>query len=139
MTTGSHPAPESQRTTTDLNEQDSAGTRIDPTITLLALLTPAMLLGSLAVARSVPADAPIPAAIGTIDPNTATWAELATLPTIGEVKAKAIVAYRRSFRQTAVAGPAGERRAFTCPADLDAVRGIGPKTVERVAPHLRFD
>lgn len=61
---------------------------------------------------------------GTIDPNSAGRAEWDRLPGIGPVTAIAIVERRTS------AGP------FRGPADLLAVRGIGPRTVDRLAPYL---
>lgn len=67
-----------------------------------------------------------------IDPNTADWPELTRLPGIGEVIAKRIVAYRRE-RQDGSGRP-----VFRSAADLARVRGIGPKTVEAIEPHLRF-
>jgi DNA uptake protein ComE-like DNA-binding protein len=69
-----------------------------------------------------------------VDPNTAGWAELAGLPGIGEVLAKRIVEYR----QGQVTANGGRTVVFRRPEDLDAVRGIGPKTVEKLAKHLRF-
>ena len=59
-----------------------------------------------------------------IDVNRADWPELSQLPGIGEALARRIVASR------AAAGPY---------ADVDAllrVRGIGPKTLERMKPYL---
>ncbi|MBN1491405.1 MAG: helix-hairpin-helix domain-containing protein [Phycisphaerae bacterium] len=73
-----------------------------------------------------------------IDPNVATWAELARLPGIGEALAKRIVTYR-SEQQALIAGSGGDAAVvFRSPEDLAAVRGIGPKTVERLRPHLHF-
>ena len=69
-----------------------------------------------------------------VDPNSAGWAELAGLPGIGEVLAKRIVEYRQ--QQTATGG--GRSIVFRRPEDLEGVRGIGPKTVEKLAKHLRF-
>lgn len=72
-----------------------------------------------------------------IDPNTATWGELAArLPGIGEVRANEIVTYREGRR--AELGADDGTPVFRVPDDLQAVRGIGPKTVELIAPHLRF-
>jgi len=65
-----------------------------------------------------------------LDPNTASWQSLARLPGIGERRAKDIVAYREAF--------AGRGPAFTGPGDLAAVKGIGPKIVERIEPLLAF-
>jgi len=68
-----------------------------------------------------------------IDPNTATWQELAVLPAIGEKRAKDIIAYRESFvaRQ-----PDGV--AFARAQDLMEVKGIGPAMTETLLPHLAF-
>ena len=64
----------------------------------------------------------------TLDPNQAPWYELARLPSLGEIRAKAIVAHR-----DATTTP------FRNADDLQAVRGIGPKTAEKLRPYLRFD
>jgi len=74
-----------------------------------------------------------------IDPNTADWAELTYLPRIGEAIAKRIVAYRQAHAPPASQGDTRQPvSVFTCPEDLTAISGIGPKTVERIAPYLRF-
>ncbi len=59
-----------------------------------------------------------------VDVNRATWPELAELPGIGEITARKIVASRKKD------GP------FTCPDDLERIRGIGKKTVARIRPFL---
>lgn len=59
-----------------------------------------------------------------IDPNAAGRAEWDRLPGVGPVTAIAIVEWRES------AGP------FRGPEDLLAVRGIGPRTLERLVPYL---
>lgn len=64
-----------------------------------------------------------------INPNTASSGSLQRLPGIGPARAAAIVAHRQEH------GPV----AFQDPADLSAIRGIGPATVRNVAPHLKFD
>lgn len=71
-----------------------------------------------------------------VDPNTATWPELAGLPGIGEALAKRIVAYREDHHRAN--GGGSTTLVFRSPEDLDAVKGIGPKLVERLRPHLRF-
>jgi competence protein ComEA len=58
-----------------------------------------------------------------IDINTASAAELATLPGIGDSKAKAIVDYR-------------EADPFRTVEDLKKVKGIGDKTFESLRPNL---
>jgi competence ComEA-like helix-hairpin-helix protein len=68
-----------------------------------------------------------------LDPNTATAAELTQLPGIGETLAARIVEYREGH-----AGGAADGLVFRTPEDLDAVQGIGPKTVQALRPHLRF-
>ena len=68
-----------------------------------------------------------------VDPNQAEWWELAALPRIGEVTAKKIVEYRRDH---AAAPP--DKPVFRTAQDLTRVRGIGPKTVERLTPFLSF-
>ncbi len=67
-----------------------------------------------------------------VNPNTAPWWELVALPGIGDVTAHAIVDYRDGC---AAEIPVGEA-VFRCPADLDAVPGIGPTTITRIAPYL---
>lgn len=61
---------------------------------------------------------------GMIDLNEATADQLAELPTIGPAKARAIVEHREK-----VGG-------FAAVEELDAVPGIGAKTLERLAPFL---
>jgi competence protein ComEA len=63
-----------------------------------------------------------------IDPNTATAHELELLPGIGPTLA------RRICEQRTQAAPA----AFSTAEDLARVHGIGPATVARLRPLLRF-
>ena len=65
-----------------------------------------------------------------LDPNVATWYELAQLPAIGESVARRIVEYRDR--------PDLPRPVFKGAGDLGRVRGIGPKTAGRIAEYLRF-
>jgi competence protein ComEA len=58
------------------------------------------------------------------DVNAAEWAELVTIPEIGQTLAHRIVDYRRQH------GP------FQAVEDLRHVRGIGPKTLERLKAYL---
>jgi competence ComEA-like helix-hairpin-helix protein len=70
----------------------------------------------------------------TINPNDASWPSLARLPGLGESKAKAIVKYREDWLANHPAGPP----AFEKPDDLARVKGLGPATVEKLKPFLRF-
>ena len=102
-------------------------------------MTGVLLLAALISNRSRPAPIGAPlspaatparssnAALTPIDPNTAPWYELAALPRIGEQLAKRIVAYRDQ---------AARPPAFRTLDDLSKVRGIGAKTVARLAPFL---
>jgi len=67
----------------------------------------------------------IPEADTTLDPNEAPWWELTVLPRVGETLARQIVAQRK-------------QTPFRCLADLQRVRGIGPKTAQRAARFLHF-
>jgi competence protein ComEA len=69
--------------------------------------------------------APRQAARFRVDVNEAEWPEFAVLPGIGETLAKRIVESR------AADGP------FADLEELRRVRGIGPKTLERIKPFLR--
>ena len=53
-------------------------------------------------------------------------ASLMRLPGIGRVRAMDIAAGR-------------SQQPFGCAADLERVRGIGPKTVEKIKPYLTFE
>lgn len=64
-----------------------------------------------------------------LDPGIATREELMLLPRIGPALADYIIEYRQSVQ------PA---QAFRCADDLDYVYRIGPATVERLRPYLRF-
>ena len=68
-----------------------------------------------------------------LDPNTATAAELAAIPDLGEKRAGAIV----EFRDKWVAEHPGQR-VFLRQEDLMRVKGIGPATEEMMGEYLRF-
>ena len=95
-------------------------------VVALGLLGAALAVQSLVAMRS---DPPIDPLLEGIDPNTASWSDLALLPEIGEQTARAIIEHREQ-RDGCV---------FHRPDDLLDVRGIGPKTLEAITPHLRFD
>ncbi len=69
-----------------------------------------------------------------IDINTADWATLAVLPSIGEKKARDIIAAREQLRTNHPA-----EAPFQSISDLDRhVKGIGPATIARIKPYLLF-
>jgi len=82
---------------------------------------------------TLPSAAPYPRAAGAgrklqpgdkpINVNTATVEQLQQLPGIGPVTAQYIVAARRD-------------KPFTSVADLDRVKGIGPKTLDKIRPFV---
>lgn len=59
--------------------------------------------------------------------NSATWVEWLQLPSVGETLARRIVEDRE------------QRGPFRSVEDLGRVRGVGPKTLERIGPYLRLD
>ncbi len=75
---------------------------------------------------AAPAAAPVaaPAEAGPVNVNTATVEALDTVPGIGPALASRIVAHREQY------GP------FRSVADVQQVRGIGPRSIERMAPSL---
>ncbi len=66
-----------------------------------------------------------PAGSPALDLNRASAAELDQLPGIGPVLAARIVSYR------------SEHGRFSRVEELRAVRGVGPRVLERLRPHLR--
>ena len=62
---------------------------------------------------------------GMISLNTATAAQLETLPGVGPVTASKIIAWREAHEK------------FTDVSELQEVSGIGPKTYAEIAPHVR--
>ena len=68
-----------------------------------------------------------------LDPNVATWEDLAVLPQLGEKRAKEIVAYREQFR----ADKRGDT-PFRQIEDLLKIKGIGVAMIETLRPHLMF-
>ena len=66
-----------------------------------------------------------------INPNTATMGSIVRLPGIGPSRAYAIIQYRQEF--------IGDGPAFTRVNDLENIKGIGPKTAQKLEPFLIFD
>lgn len=124
-----------------------ARARTDPTVTILPLLAALLLLAIWRVPTQATGRAPLCARDLELNPNLASVADLTLLPGIGETRARDIVAYRDEHRHAHHAADghrASQRpanaasRAFRQASDLADVYGIGPKTVQRIAPHLRF-
>jgi hypothetical protein len=67
------------------------------------------------------------------DANTATQAQIAAIPTIGEKLAATMIAYRDRYT---AAHPG--KVAFERPRDLMNVRGVGPAKMEVLSQHLTF-
>lgn len=65
-----------------------------------------------------------------INPNVASAVSMARLPGVGVVRASAIVAYRQDYQ--------GDASAFESTDDLQKVKGIGPKTAEKISKWLKF-
>jgi competence protein ComEA len=61
-----------------------------------------------------------------LDPNTASAAELITLPEVGPEMAQLIIEKRAD-------------KPFTKADDLLDVKGIGPKTLAKIKPRLKFE
>lgn len=89
-------------------------------IAAAGLLAVAMMIATGGLAAAATGAAPSVAAsesAGKVDVNSASAAELASLPGIGDSKAAAIIAER-------------EKKPFASVDDLERVRGIGARTVE---------
>jgi len=69
-----------------------------------------------------------------INPNDAPLASLVRLPGIGIGKANAIVAYRENSSRKD-----GDSRTFRNCDDLQKVKGIGPKTAQKICQWLKFE
>jgi hypothetical protein len=84
----------------------------------------------------------------TVNPNTASWWELAALPRIGPTTAHRIIEYRTQHAAHGVSENVGANppalqpecapRAFVQASDLINIRGIGPKTLLQIGPYLDF-
>lgn len=68
-----------------------------------------------------------PDKIAKLNPNIACAAHIAELPSIGPKKAQAIIDCRT------------DTNGFECAEDLEKVKGIGEKTIEKIKLWLEFD
>ena len=91
------------------------------------LMTTGYFLGARSAADPYRVDTQYPAPEGTVNINTATAAELETLPGIGEKRAADIVADR------AANGP------FRIPEDLTRVKGIGEGTLAGLIEYITVE
>ncbi len=66
-----------------------------------------------------------------INPNDAPAASLVRLPQIGVTRAEKIIAYRQA--------DTGDEPVFTCPDDLQKVKGIGRAIAEQLTDYLSFE
>jgi competence protein ComEA len=101
---------------------------------IIVILAVRLILSPATVPDSQPAEGPRAGELADrIDPNTATEAELAAIPELGEKRAGAIVEFRERF---ATRHP--NIRAFSTVGDLEQVSGIGAATAEMMEPYLTF-
>jgi DNA uptake protein ComE-like DNA-binding protein len=120
----------SEPTTTGA-ESATPGKAQDPVATSIVVLGLILGFASLRFALAAKPSELLPPAVNAIDPNTAPWWELTALPDIGEGTARKIVEYREAH--------ADRSPVFRRPDDLEPVPGIGPKTIRRIGPYLRFN
>ena len=71
---------------------------------------------------------------GRVNPNDAPFGSLVRLPGVGISRASAIIQYREHF-----SGKGEQARPFEKYRDLQKVKGIGPKTAQKIGQWLKFD
>jgi competence ComEA-like helix-hairpin-helix protein len=69
-----------------------------------------------------------------VNPNDAPLESLIRLPGIGVSRARAIIEYREEF-----GGGEGGNKVFHNCNDLQKVRGIGPKTAQKISEWVKFE
>lgn len=97
-------------------------------------LTIAMILLVVSHVHGLDEPSPLAEARVLVDPDEAPWWELTVLPRIGPAIAGEIVSYRDAIRRDASLG--ADDRVFRQAQDLLPVHRIGPKTLQRIVPHL---
>jgi competence protein ComEA len=91
---------------------------------LVAFVLSIFLFSSVALAASAKANQGVMR--GAVNINTATVEELQRLPGIGPKRAEDIVDYR-------------SKHPFTRVSQFSKIKGIGPKTFEKLKPHISVD
>jgi competence protein ComEA len=99
----------------------------------IAAGTAMLLCGAIVLPRTADSSAGGVKLSAAVNPNDAPIGSLIRLPGVGPSRANAIIGYRERFAAE------NGRRAFESPADLTKVKGIGPKTAEKMGPWLEFD
>jgi DNA uptake protein ComE-like DNA-binding protein len=103
-------------------------------IIIVAILAIRLAMNPLTIPQNPPASGPAADQLADrIDPNSASAAELAAIPGLGEGRAGAIVEYRNIF-----AADHPGQLPFTRSSDLQRVPGIGPAISETMEPYLIF-
>lgn len=69
----------------------------------------------------------------TINPNNTSWASLARLPGFGRQKARNLIKYRQQYKAAN-----NQKNPFNSAEDLQKVKGIGPKTVDKIRKYITF-
>jgi len=69
-----------------------------------------------------------------ININSALQASIERLPRVGEKLSSQIIEYRQNSRTQS-----GQAIVFKSLDDLDNIKGIGPKTLERIGPYVKFE
>ncbi|MCF7957640.1 MAG: helix-hairpin-helix domain-containing protein [Phycisphaerae bacterium] len=87
----------------------------------------------LVLTRSGSNSQPLPLA-DKINPNRAPWSSLTRLPGIGPQRAQDIIEYRKQYDQKRH----DSSQPFSNAQDLQKIKGIGPKTVEKLKDYLVF-
>lgn len=99
-----------------------------------------MLVAVLPVFLATGVASPTQPTLTSVNPNIAPWWELTVLPRIGPHTAREIVRYRESKGKRTTSSESGRHIvAFRRAADLARVRGIGPKTLQRIGRYLSYD
>lgn len=100
-------------------------------LAVAATMAPVLLVLSFAQMYSASQKPVLIAGAERINPNTAPVGSLVRLPGIGTARAMDIIHYRQTSE--------AEGPVFQMLADMENIKGIGPKTAEKMAPYLIFE